>query len=174
MKIIVKLRSLIIGILILLLLFFVNRTMAGLAFNTVINQIKTMLLVIPPIFILLGLIDAWVDREVMMKYLGKDSGFKGIFLAFSLGSLAAGPLYGAFPMAAVLLKKGAKFSNILIFIGAYSTTKVPMFLFEASSLGIKFALIRLFLDIIVIFIMANFIEKTTSEETIKEIYSSIE
>ncbi len=37
-------------------------------------QAKTMLLVIPPIFVLLGLLDIWVPREKMIKYLGKDSG----------------------------------------------------------------------------------------------------
>jgi hypothetical protein len=58
-----------------------------------------------------------------------------VVLAILIGSAAAGPLYGAFPVAAVFMKKGVKFSNILIFIGAWSTTKIPMILFEVSSLG---------------------------------------
>ncbi|NCN05664.1 MAG: hypothetical protein GW949_08535 [Spirochaetales bacterium] len=48
--------------------------------------------------------------------MGPDSGFKGTALAFFIGSTAAGPLSGAFPVAAVLMKKGASFSNILIFL----------------------------------------------------------
>ena len=51
-----------------------------------------MISVIPPIFILLGLLDVWVDRAVMMKYTGKGSGLKGVLIAFILGSAAAGPV----------------------------------------------------------------------------------
>jgi len=56
-------------------------------------SLKEMLLVIPPIFILLGILDTWVPKEVMMKYMGEKSGWKGIVLAFLIGSAAAGPLY---------------------------------------------------------------------------------
>ena len=82
-----------------------------------------MLSVIPPIFILLGLLDVWVQRETMIKLMGEKSGILGILIAFFLGSGAAGPLYAAFPIAGVLLKKGSKFSNVLIFICSLSTTK---------------------------------------------------
>jgi len=110
-------------------------------------QLGTMLEIIPPIFILLGLFDVWVPREVIIRLMGPGSGIKGGILGFFLGSAAAGPLYGAFPIVAVLMKKGASFSNILIFIGAWSTTKIPMFLFELNSLGYRFALSRLAIDI---------------------------
>ncbi len=78
-----------------------------------------MLSVIPPIFILLGLLDVWIPRERIIRHLGEESGIKGIVLSFLLGAAAAGPLYGAFPIAAVFMKKGVKFSNVLIFIGAW-------------------------------------------------------
>ena len=105
-------------------------------------QAKTMLLVIPPIFVLLGLLDIWVPREKMIKYMGKDSGLKGPVLAFLLGSFAAGPLYGAFPVAAAFFKKrGAPF-NIMIFFGAGSTQKNSLLLFETSALGKSFAPFR--------------------------------
>ena len=81
---------------------------------TLLEQLKTMLLVLPPVFLLLGLLDVWVPRETLMKHMGPASGIKGAVIAFVLGSVAAGPLYGAFPIAAVLMKKGASFWNILI------------------------------------------------------------
>ena len=55
-----------------------------------------MLSFLPPIFILLGLLDVWIDRETMMKYMGNGSGMRGGLLAFILGSASAGPLYAAF------------------------------------------------------------------------------
>lgn len=124
-----------------------------------------MLSVIPPVFILLGLLDVWVERETMMKLMGDKSGFLGIIIAFFLGSAAAGPLYAAFPIAGVLLKKGCKLSNVLIFIGAWSTTKIPMLLFEASSIGWKFMLLRFLIDIPGIAVIAYTTEKLlTSKE----------
>jgi Predicted permease. len=97
-----------------------------------------MLTIIPPIFILLGLLDVWVEREVMIKYIGDRSGVRGGIIAFVLGSAAAGPLYASFPIAAMFLKKGASWRNVLLFIGAWSTTKIPLILFETASLGFNF------------------------------------
>lgn len=132
---------------------------------------KEMLLVIPPVFVLLGLLDVWVPKETMIKYMGEGSGLKGVVLAIIIGSAAAGPLYGAFPVAAVFMKKGVKFSNILIFIGAWSTTKIPMILFEITSLGFKFAMTRLLIDIPGIIIIAMILQALLSKDEIREIYA---
>ncbi|MDD2263041.1 MAG: permease, partial [Clostridia bacterium] len=67
------------------------------------QNVIEMLLVIPPIFVLLGLLDVWVDRTTMVKFMGKGSGIKGVLIAFLLGSAAAGPLYAAFPVAGVMM-----------------------------------------------------------------------
>jgi len=138
------------------------------------QQLWQMLLIIPPIFILLGLMDVWVPRETMVKYMGEGSGLKGIILSIILGSAAAGPLYGAFPVAAVFIKKGVKFSNLLIFIGAWSTTKIPMFLFEMASLGTRFAVTRLLIDIPGIIIIAFILSKLISKKEIDDIYKNAE
>ena len=129
-----------------------------------------MISVIPPIFILLGLLDVWVDRATMMKYTGKGSGLKGILIAFLLGSAAAGPLYAAFPVAGVMLKKSSSLFNVFIFIGAWSTTKIPMLTFEAASLGLTFTLTRLVLSIIGILIIAVTTEKALNKDQQKKIY----
>jgi len=162
------------AVIVLAALFFINNQIAMKTIDLTIYQLKTMALVIPPIFILLGLLDIWVPRETMVKYMGEGSGIKGTVLAIFLGSAAAGPLYGAFPVAAVFMKKGASFKNILVFIGAWSTTKIPMFLFEMSALGAKFALTRLFINIPGIIIIAMILNKLISKEEIKSIYKKAE
>jgi len=81
---------------------------------------------------------------------------------------------GAFPVAAVFMKKGVKFSNILIFIGAWSTTRIPMLLFEFSALGAKFAVTRLLIDIPGIIIITYLLSKFVSMEEISRIYNSAE
>jgi len=137
---------------------------------TWINTLE-MLKVVPPIFILLGLLDVWVEKDTMVKYMGEGSGFIGIILSFFLGSAATGPLYAAFPVAGVLLKKGSKLSNVLIMLGAWSTTKIPLLLFEASAMGTKFMGIRLFMDIIGIGVIAWLTEKLLSQQEKDNIYA---
>lgn len=146
----------------------------GIGFKSIDITTKNaleMLSVLPPIFILLGLLDVWVKRETMIKYMGENSGLFGVLIAFVIGSAAAGPLYAAFPVAVVLLKKGSKLSNVLIMIGAWSTTKIPLLLFEASSMGIKFMVTRFILDIFGIAIIAFTTEKLLSKKEKEEIYS---
>ena len=96
---------------------------------------------------------------------------KGAVIAFLLGSAAAGPLYAAFPFAGVMLKKGSSLANIFIFIGAWSTTKIPLLAFEATSMGVKFMLARLLLSIVGILLIAFFTEKTIGQKQIDEIYA---
>jgi len=96
--------------------------------------------------------------------MGENSGFIGVAIAFFLGSAAAGPLYAAFPVAGILLKKGSKLSNVLIFIGAWSTTKIPLLLFEASSLGWKFMVLRFVINIPGIALIAYLTEKFIKTE----------
>ena len=134
------------------------------AFSLAGSSALEMLSFIPPIFILLGLLDVWVDRETMMKFMGRQTGLKGHFLAFMLGSLAAGPLYMAFPIAAMLIRKGASLFNVFLFTGVWATTKVPMLLFEASSLGLGYAMVRLCFNVAGIALISWVLCKTVSAD----------
>lgn len=135
-----------------------------------LNNFIEMLSVIPPIFLLLGLMDVWVPKETIMKYMGKGAGIKGGIFAFVLGSFSSGPLYASFPIAAVFLKKGVSLTNIFIFIGAWSTTKIPMMLFEITQLGGIFALSRFGFTLIGIIILAYIMDRTTSKKEAETIY----
>ena len=139
------------------------------ALSNTLGSFQEMLSVLPPIFVLLGLLDVWVDRATMVKYTGKGSGFKGALIAFLLGSAAAGPLYAAFPFAGVMLKKGGSLTNVLIFVGAWSTTKIPLLAFEMASMGLKFTLIRLGLSLVGIPLIAFLTEKTLRKQDLEEI-----
>ncbi len=109
--------------------------------------------------VIMGLFSVWVSKETVVKYLGKTSGIKGIFLAIFFGALPTGPLYVAFPVAAVLIKKGAKISNIIIFLSAWACIKIPQEMVELKFLGLKFMALRLILTIIFVIIMGLSVEK---------------
>lgn len=138
------------------------------------QNLLQMLAVVPPVFILLGLLDVWVKKDTMIRLMGEESGLLGILIAFFLGSAAAGPLYAAFPVAGVLMKKGSKLSNVLIFIGAWSTTKIPLLLFEASAMGWKFMAARFLVNLPGIALIAFATEKLMGGEEIKRLYENAE
>ncbi len=130
---------------------------AGTIASNTLSNITEMLSVLPPVFVLLGLMDVWVPRETFVRFMGERSGVVGILLAVFLGAFAAGPLYGAFPVASMMLRKGASFSNVMVLLGAWSTLKIPMFLFETASLGARFSVTRWIANIPVILVMSSII-----------------
>jgi uncharacterized membrane protein YraQ (UPF0718 family) len=103
---------------------------------------KEMITFLPFMFILIGLFDVWFPKEKVEKHIGEGSGIKGIFWVILLAMLQAGPLYGAFPVAYLLWKKGCSIKNIFIYLGAFSTLKIPVITFEIGFLGLKFSLLR--------------------------------
>ena len=101
-----------------------------------------MITFIPFLFIIIGLFDVWFPKAKIEKHIGQESGMKGIILVILLAMLQAGPLYGAFPVAYILHKKGASIKNIFIYLGAFSCLKIPMLGIEMGYLGWKFTLVR--------------------------------
>lgn len=120
---------------------------------------KEMILFLPVMFILIGLGDVWISKEKVEKHIGNDSGIKGTIYVILLSMIQAGPLYGAFPVTYLLWKKGASIRNIFIYIGAFSTLKIPMLTFEIGFLGWKFSLLRTLITLPVIFLIAIIMEK---------------
>lgn len=131
-----------------------------------------MLAVFPAVLIIMGLFAVWVSREKVVKYLGEGSGIQGLVLSMLLGALPTGPLYIAFPMGAMLLKKGARVANVMAFLSAWACIKIPQELMEFQFMGWKFALTRLALTIVfvgLLCLVAEWIynripEKTTATE----------
>jgi uncharacterized membrane protein YraQ (UPF0718 family) len=112
---------------------------AGRNFRDFILEMAAFL---PLMFILLGLIDVWLPRSIIERHVGNGSGIKGSIWVILLAMLQAGPLYGAFPVAQLLWKKGCSTRNVFIYLGAFATLKIPMLTFEIGFLGLRFSLLR--------------------------------
>ena len=106
-----------------------------------------MLKILPCAFVLIGLFEVWVKKESVERHFGNKSGFMGYAWSILLAGTTVGGLYVAFPVAYSLYNKGAKISFIFTYIGASAICRIPMTIFEASFLGAKFSLIRLFTSI---------------------------
>lgn len=116
--------------------------------------IKEMLMIMPVIFVLTALLDLWLPKEKILRYLGEGAGLRGVVLSFVVGSISAGPIYAAFPMCRMLHKKGASIRNIVIILSSWAVIKLPMLLNEAKFLGLRFMVIRWVLTVIAILVFS--------------------
>ncbi|MBS3768078.1 MAG: permease [Candidatus Cloacimonetes bacterium] len=161
-KTITYLFTALISIVFVLILMFTDKG------DMIITELKdfsfSMLTILPAVILLMGLFNVWVTKEHVMKWLGKESGIKGIVISFVFGALPTGPLFVAFPIAATLKKKGASILNIVIFLSAWGCVKIPQEIIELQYLGLKFMLTRLVLTISFITIMGIIIENFMEEQ----------
>ena len=103
--------------------------------------------VLPPMFLLLGLFDVWVPRRIVERYLGEGAGVAAVPWVMLLGMIQMGPLYAAYPVAMSLWRKGCTPRNVFIYLGAFTTAKIPMVGFEVAFLGWRFSLARVLLTV---------------------------
>lgn len=138
------------------------------------KNLINFLFMLTPIFICIGLLDVWVERRTVIKIMGEKSGLKGILIAFLMGVSTAVPLYALLPVAAMMLKKGSKITNVLIFICSSASIRIPLLLFEISSLGLRFTFVRFIVNIFVVLTIAFLIDVILSEDDKKSIYENAE
>jgi len=143
----------------LIILTFINQSLGWKAFQLTGNSILNMLFLLPPVLIFVGLLDKWVEKETLIRYMGKKSGIYGILFSLFLGVIAAGPLYLAFPIAVLLLKKGASIRYVVFFLGVWTTAKLPVVVYEFDSFGVKFTLIHICFGLVFYYLMGIFFEK---------------
>ncbi|MBU5255940.1 permease [Tissierella praeacuta] len=153
-------------ILIYIVLFVINTEKAMLSISNTGYYLKEMLMIMPVVFLLTALIEAWIPKNMIMNVLGEKSGLKGSFISLALGSISAGPIYAAFPVCKTLLKKGASVSNIVVILSSWAVIKIPMLANEAKFLSLKFMMIRWIFTTIAIIAMGYIIGKIVKKEDI--------
>jgi len=93
-------------------------------------------------FLVAGLIQSLVDKEMVTRWLGAETGWRGIALACLGGALIPGGPYVYYPIAGVLLSNGAGIGVLVAFISAknlWSVSRIPM---ELALLGPDLTLVR--------------------------------
>ena len=133
-------------------------------------QFIEMIKIVPPIFLMIGLLDVWVPKETMIKMMGEKSGVFGILIAFLFGSFSAGPLIAAFPVAMIMLKKEAKYSNVLFFLTIWASAKLPIIFFQVTTLGSKYTVISNITLVFVYMIGSIIMEKSLGKKELTNIY----
>lgn len=107
----------------------------------------TMLVQIIPLlvfaFMVAGMIPALIPQETISKWVGVESGFRGILIGSVAGGLAPGGPYVSLPIAAGLLRMGANVGTMVAFVTGWSLLAFGRLPMEIGILGWKFSLIRL-------------------------------
>ena len=128
------------------------------------DYFKEMALIIPPVFILMGLMEIWIPKDKIKKWLGSGTGIKGAAISVVLGTLPTGPLYIAFPMTASLIRKGASLTNMVLFLGSWAALKIPQLMVEIKFLGIPFTMLRFSLTLVALLLIGLLMEAILQNE----------
>ncbi|WP_366923496.1 permease [Metallumcola ferriviriculae] len=134
---------------------------SALIFEGIILGGKMLLQVFPLLlaaFLVAGLIQIMVSKEVISKWLGKESGFKGLMLGGIAGALVPGGPYVFYPIAASFLMGGAEIGTVMAFVTAknlWTLSRLPM---EIALIGPRLTWVRYLVTLVfpvLVGLMAN-------------------
>jgi len=113
-----------ISALLLAIAFFQGRDLplAGLmvAWRTLWRNLPVLLLG----FVIAGLVQLLVPKELITRWLGAQSGVKGVLVACVVGRLVPGAPYAIFPLVAAFYRAGAGLGAVFGFVSAWSLWSV--------------------------------------------------
>ncbi len=105
------------------------------AFENIMPQILV-------VFLLVGLMMALLNPQIISAMIGERSGWFGVVLAALVGAITLIPGFVAFPTAALLLENGAGYMQIGAFISALMMVGVVTIPVEIKYFGKKLTLYR--------------------------------
>ena len=118
----------------LLFVFLRDESLALSGVKIAGNTLWNNLILLLAGFLLAGLVQVLLPRELILKWLGDEAGFKSILIGCVAGGLIPGAPYAVFPIIGGLYKAGAGLGAVVGFITAWS-------LWSVSRLPVEFALI---------------------------------
>ena len=94
-------------------------------------------------FIIAGMIPVLVPTELISKWIGAESGIRGILIGTVVGAVMPGGPFVSLPIAAGLLRVGASVGTMVALLTAWSLWAVSRLPLDIAILGWQFTLIRL-------------------------------
>jgi uncharacterized membrane protein YraQ (UPF0718 family) len=118
----------------------------------------TILPVLIFVFVLMGLIQAYVSREMIAAVLGKQTGVFGILYAELIGSVALFLPPAVFPFGGYLYGQGAAYGPIAGFVFTAILIGVTTLPLELKFMGKRFTIARNVLTFVIVFFLAFLME----------------
>jgi uncharacterized protein len=94
-------------------------------------------------FIIAGMVQILIPKELISRWVGAESGLKGILIGTLAGGFTPGGPYVSLPIVAGLLKAGAGVGTMVAFLTSWSLWALSRMPMEIGILGWKFTLVRL-------------------------------
>ena len=94
-------------------------------------------------FIVAGIIPHLISTEMISKWVGAESGLRGILIGSAMGGITPGGPFVSLPVAAGLLRTGAGIGTMVAFMTGWSLWAVSRLPMEIGLMGWKFTTIRL-------------------------------
>ncbi len=94
-------------------------------------------------FIVAGMVQALLPKDLISKWVGVESGMRGLLVGTLVGALTPGGPYVSLPIATGLLRAGASVGTMVAFLTGWSLWAVSRLPLEVGILGWKLTLIRL-------------------------------
>lgn len=138
--------TVIMGLLAIILVFIGYYRGAGehvLGLKSAMEMTIQILPIVILAFIVAGMIQILIPQELLSKWIGKESGMRGILIGTLAGGLAPGNPYINLPIAAGLLRSGASMGAMVAFLTGWSLWSFARLPIEVSIMGWKFTLIRI-------------------------------
>ena len=128
----------------------------------VLIYLKNILIKLIPILVLVFaltfIVNYFIKPKKLIKYLGKNSGYKGWIIAIISGTLSSGPIYMWYPLLKELKDKGMRVGLIATFL--YNRAiKIPLLPLLIVYFGLKYSMVLLILMVIFSVLQGLTIEK---------------
>ena len=94
-------------------------------------------------FIVAGLVQTLIPKEMIASWVGNESGFRGILFGTLAGAVTPGGPYVSLPIAAGLLKAGAGIGTMVAYVTAWSLLSVARLPLEVGIMGWRFTLLHI-------------------------------
>jgi len=94
-------------------------------------------------FVVAGMVQVLVPAQVLSRWVGAESGFRGVMLGSIAGGLAPGGPYVSMPIAAALVQSGASAGTVVAFMTGWSIWALARLPMEVGILGWRLTAARL-------------------------------
>jgi len=130
------------GIIVLIhsILMIVDPRKAESSLNFALNIFYRVFPALIFVFLLMVIINIFVEPGHVQKYLGRGSGIKGWLFAIISGIISTGPVYMWYPMLRQLKMNGARTALISVFLFNRSV-KPPLLPLLIMYFGVKYAIV---------------------------------
>lgn len=132
----------VVSALLLIVAFLRGRDLPLAGVLAAVRTLRRNLLLLLLGFLVAGLAQVLIPKDLIAEWLGAEAGAKGIFIGCIVGGLVPGAPYATFPLVGALYRAGASLGAVVGFVSAWALWSVTRLPTEMALVDPKPALVR--------------------------------